>query len=74
MRLRGKVALITGSGTGSAAPSPPLLDHVVGPLEQRRGKRQPERPGRGDVEHELDHVTACTGSSAGRAPLRIRST
>ena len=51
----------------------PVRNSFVGAGEQCRGHVEAERLGGLEVDHQRVLVGACTGSSPGFSPLRIRS-
>src|SRR5262249_41373665 len=50
------------------------LDHLIRPRQQRRRDRQPERPGRLEVDHQLESGRLLDRQVAGPAPRKILST
>src|SRR5262249_29551303 len=51
-----------------------LFDHLVGAGEHARRHGEAERLGRFEIDQQFVLVSACTGTSPGFSPLRIRST
>src|SRR5690242_20428185 len=69
MRTPTIISVLASAGLCMVASFRVLLDHLVRPLQERRGDRQAERLGGFEVEHQLELCGLLNGQVAWLGPL-----